>query len=229
MSDKKNVQGMESDEIVIAKAKDFWTRYSRPLLITCAAVIVLGGGWLAYKYLVKEPKEGKASEAMYKAEEYYRMDSVSLALNGDGQSLGFLKVISKYGGTKAANMAHYYAGSCYIKLGDNEKALKQLKDFSTDAKQVQARAYKLMGDAAADLGKNSDALSYYKKAAREFEEDKTSSAESLFMAAYFAARVTKDSKEAIELFKELKEKYPQTQQGFEADSYLAQLGVYNVN
>ena len=45
----------------------------------------------------------------------------------------------------------------------------------------------------------------------------------------FADRVLKNKEEAIELFKELKEKYPKTQQGFEADNYLAQLGVYKVN
>ena len=73
------------------------------------------------------------------------------------------------------------------------------------------------------------ALTYYKKAARHFEEDRNESAEALFMAAYLADRVIKNEKEAIELYKELKEKYPNTQQGFEADNYLAQRGVYNVN
>jgi hypothetical protein len=37
----------------------------------------------------------------------------------------------------------------------------------------------------------------------------------------------KNNKEALDLFKELKEKYPRTEKGFEADKYLAQLGVYN--
>ena len=49
------------------------------------------------------------------------------------------------------------------------------------------------------------------------------------MADYLADRVMKNQKEAIELYKELKEKFPTTQQGFEADNYLAQLGVYNVD
>mgnify|MGYP006780761959 CR=1 FL=1 len=72
-------------------------------------------------------------------------------------------------------------------------------------------------------------MSYYKKAAAHFEKDEASSAEYLFSAAYFADRVMKDSKEAIALYKELKEKFPKTQQASEADSYLAQLGVYNTN
>jgi tetratricopeptide (TPR) repeat protein len=229
MADKKNVQDLEGGEVAIAKAKDFWTRYNKPILIVCAAVILLGGGWLVYKNFVQAPNEKKASEAMFMAEEYFRMDSVNLALNGDGQHQGFLRIISKYGSTDAGNMANYYAGACFLKLGDNDKAIKHLKKFSTKAKQVQARAYKLLGDAYADKGTFADALNYYKKSAHHFEEDKTASAEALFMAAYLADRAMKNPKEAIELYKELKEKFPQTQQGFEVDNYLAQLGVYNVN
>ena len=85
------------------------------------------------------------------------------------------------------------------------------------------------GISYADLGKNSDALSSYKKAARHFEDDQLNSAEYLWYAAYFADRVMKDQKQAIDIYKEIKEKYPKTQQAFDADNYLAQLGVYNVN
>ena len=86
-----------------------------------------------------------------------------------------------------------------------------------------------MGDAYADQGNASEALTYYKKAARHFEKDDANSAEALFLAAYLADRVLKNQKEAIDLYKELKEKFPRTTQGIEADTYLAQLGVYNVN
>ena len=229
MAETKPVQEVQTGEEVIIKAKDFWAKYSKLILGVGTALILIVGGFFVYKNFFQKPKEEKAAEAMFKAEDYYRKDSVNLALNGDGQSLGFLKIISRYGGTDAANLAHFYAGSCYIKLDDNANAIKHLKDFSTDAKQIQQRAYKLLGDASADLGKNADALDYYKKAARHFEEDEVNSAEALFMAAYFADRVLKNQKEAIDLFKELKEKFPKTQQGFEADNYLAQLGVYNVN
>ena len=111
MSDKKIVTG-DSGEVVIAKAKDFWTRNSKAIMIVCGAIILLAGGWLVYKNYVKEPKNIKASEAMYKAEEYYRMDSCNLALNGDGQHMGFIRIISRYSGTDAANLAHFYAGTC---------------------------------------------------------------------------------------------------------------------
>ncbi len=226
MSEKKQVTNLEGGEAVIAKAKDFWNKYSKPLTIVAAIIILAIGGWYAYQNFVAGPKEEKAKDALFRAEEYYRTDSIQKALNGDGQSWGFLKVIEKYGSTKAGNLARYYAGSCYIKLDENEKAVAQLKKFSTSSKPVQARAYKLLGDAYADLGKNADALSNYKKAARHFTDDEANSAEYLFVAAYFADKVVKDSKEAISLYKEIKEKYPRSQQAFDADNYLGQLGVY---
>jgi LPXTG-motif cell wall-anchored protein len=227
MAETKQVHHPRTENVeVVDRAKDFWSQNNRIITIVGLAVILLGGGWLAYKKLVKEPQEQKAAEAIFKAEEFFKMDSLQAALNGDAMTPGFLKVADKYSGTKAGNLAHYYAGAIYLQLGDAAKAADHLDDFETDAPQIQARAYKLLGDALADQGKNSDALSNYKKAAHHFEEDDANSSDYLFMAAYFADRVVKDQKQAIELFKELKEKYPKTEKGFEADKYLAQLGVY---
>lgn len=226
MAEVKQPRHNAESDIVVERAKDFWSRYNRPVLLLCAAIIVVGGGYLAYKYLVKAPKEKKAAEAIFKAEEYYRMDSLKLALNGDGQYPGFEKVISQYGGTDAGNLAKFYAGASYLKLGDLNKAVKYLKEFSSSADQVSARAYKLLADAYADQGKNADALSNYKKAAHQFETDEQSSAEYLFLAAYFADRVMNDKKAAIDLYKELKKNYSQTQYAAEADKFLAQAGVY---
>jgi predicted negative regulator of RcsB-dependent stress response len=229
MAEKNTAPVAEDNEVVIVKAKDFWTRNGKIISGVLVAVILLIGGYFGYKNFIQKPKEEKSANDMFKAESYFRMDSVKLALNGDGQNPGFLRIIDKYSGTDAANLASFYAGSCYIKLDDNQNAVKYLKKFSTDSKQVQARAYKLLGDAYADLGNSKEALDYYKKAAHHFEADETASAEALFLAAYLADRVIKDQKQAIELYKELKEKYPRTQQGNQADNYLAQLGVYNVN
>jgi tetratricopeptide (TPR) repeat protein len=229
MAEKKQVQDSEKGEVIIAQAKDFWTRNSKWILGIGTILLLAVGGWFFYKSYVVKPKEEKAAELMWKAEEYYRIDSSRLALNGDGQNPGFLNIISKYSGTEAANLASFYAGVSYIKLNDNQNAVKYLKKFESDAKQIQQRAYKLLGDAYGDLGQNKDALEYYKKAAHHFEADRQSSAEALAMAAYFAEKMVKDQKEAIALYTEIKKKFPNTREGVEADKYLARLGVYNVN
>ncbi len=228
MAEVKHARNRTEEDVVVERAKDFWTKYSRPLMIAAGAIILLGGGWLVYKYFIKAPKEAKASEAIWRAQQNFELDSLQKALAGDGQAAGFEKVASQYSGTDAGNLAHFYAGAAALKTGDNNKAVKHLKDFSTDAKQIQARAYKLLGDAYANLGKTSDALSNYKKAGHEFEKDKNLSAQYLFLAAFYADRVANDKKEATEIYKELVKNYPGTAQGTDAQRYLAQLGVYDI-
>lgn len=226
---KHQVRHKSENEEIIERAKDFWAKYGKITTIIALAVIVLGGGYLVYKYMVVQPKEQKAEEAIWHAQDYFAQDSLDKALKGDGQSAGFEKIASQYKGSEAGELANYYVGVIALKQGDNNKAIKYLKAFSTNAHQIQARAYKLLGDAYANAGKNADALSSYKKAAHEFEKDKLNSSDYLMMAAYFADKVMNDKKQAEELYKEIKQKYPNTQAGDEAEKYLAQLGVYNVD
>ncbi len=221
---EKNV--MSSDEEIIAKAQDFWTRYQKQILIVVGVIVLVVGGWFGYKNFIQGPKTEKAVDAMYKAEEYYRMDSLQKALNGDGINWGFTRVIKEYGGTDAGNLAQFYAGDCYLRTGDFNNAVKHLKEFSTSEKQLQARAYKLLGDAYSELGKNEDAIESYKKAAHHFTDDQHNSAEYLFFAASLAEKSGKNN-EAIELYKEVRDKFPGTVAANESDKYLAKLGVYN--
>jgi tetratricopeptide (TPR) repeat protein len=224
MAEKKKVT-TDGDEI-IAKAQDFWTRYQKQITIVLAVLVLGIGGWWAYKNYVVKPKAEKAIDAMFKAEDYYRKDSLQKALNGDGINWGFVRVIKEYGGTKAGNLARLYAGDCYLRTGDFNNAVKQLKEYSGSAKQFQARAYKLLGDAYSELNKNDDAISNYKKAANHFTDDRYNSAEALFFAAALSEKTGKN-KEAIAFYKEVKEKYPETPFANEADKFLAKLGVYN--
>jgi tetratricopeptide (TPR) repeat protein len=225
----------DPNQLVVERAKDFWTRFNKPLMIVCAIIILVAGGYMGYKKFYTQPKEEKAADALFKAEGYHRNaltspnpDSlIKLALNGDGANVGFLRIMSKYKGTDAADLAQLYAGESYLLLNDNASAVKYLKDFSTSSKFFQARAYKLLADAYADQGKLKEALDNYKKAAHHFKEDTENSSEALFLAAYLAETKMNNKKEAIELFKELKQDFPNTQRGSDADKYLARLGVYS--
>lgn len=228
MAEVKSARPVTTDnDAVIERAKDFWGRSGKTISIVLGVLIVLVGGYFIYKNFISGPKEKKASEAIFRAQEYFAQDSLDKALNGDGQFLGFEKIIGQYSGTKAGDLAKFYAGAIYLKKGSFDKAVKYLKDFSTDAPQVKARAEKLLGDAYAEQGKNKDAVDEYKKAAHTFEDDDAASSEALFLAAYLSDKVLKDKNGAIELYKEVKTKYPQTQWGFESDKYLAQNGVYD--
>lgn len=209
---------------VLVKAQNTWNTFKKPIIIIVAAIVIIGGGWYAYQEYVMKPKEEKAAEALFKAEQYFAIDSSRLVLNGDGLSKGVLYVISNFSGTKAANLAHYYAGISYLKLGEFDNAVKHLKDFSTDAKQIQLLAYGCLGDAYAELKKYDDAVSAYKKAAGTFEKDENNSSEFLFRAALLLETTGKTS-DALSLYKELKAKYPKTDKGFQADKYIYRLSI----
>lgn len=218
---KKTEVTAEND--MITRAGSFWERNGKKVLIGAGIVLLALIGFVAYRELVQAPNKEKASEAMFRAQDYYNQDSVRLALNGDNVNPGFLKIISRYSGTPAANLAHFYAGSCYLKLGDFKNAVKYLEDFSTDSKQVQARAYALIGDAYGEQGKKEEAAKQYEKAGKYFEEDDYNSPEYLFRAGYLYESMGKN-KEAIEMYSLIKNKYPRTERGGEIDKYLARLG-----
>ena len=212
---------------VIEKAKGFWEKNSKSILYASVAIIVLIGGYLGYKYMVQIPNETKAQEEIFKAEMNFRKDSIALALNGTVNTPGFLKVINKYGGTKSGNLAKLYAGECYLQLGDFKNAAKYLEDFNGHgAKQVEARVAGMLGDAYSELKQNDKAVEQYKKSASLFPEDANMASEYLFRAGLLLEMNGK-SKEAIEVYKQLKDKFPRTEKGFGVDKYLARLGDTN--
>lgn len=206
------------------KVQGAWEKYQKPFLIVLAVIVLGGGSWYGYNQFILKPKEDKAAEALFKAQQYFSMDSSNLVLNGDGQNKGVLSIINSYSGTKAANLAHYYAGISYLKMGDFNNAVKHLKDFSTSAKQIQLVAYGSLGDAYSELNKKEEAIDNYKKAATTFPADESNSAEYLYRAALLQESTGK-TKEALESFKELKDKFPRTEKGFQADKYINRLSI----
>jgi TolA-binding protein len=225
MSDKnKKVAEQEHDAQVILKARDFWSRNSKMITIVASTVILLAGGWYGYMKFIQEPQEKKAAEAMSRAEAYYGKDSLDLALNGDGANAGFIKIIKNYSGTKAANLAHYYAGSIYLRKDDFNNTVKYLKDFSTSSTLIQSIAWKMLGDAYMSLDKKSEGAEYYLKAGKHNAKDEYISSECLFLAG-LAYETLGKSKEAGEAYLIIKEKYPKSEKGAQVDKYLARVGV----
>lgn len=239
MADKATAEIIESADIV-TKAKGFWAKYSKKIIIVGTAIIVLGGGYLGYNYMVQVPNEKKASEMIFAAEKMFgkmagesafNAESVNLVLNGDKATTmpGILKVISNYGGTAAGNRAQYIAGACYLHIKQYDKAIKHLKEFdANDALQIEGKAYLMIGHAYAELKKTSDALNYYIKAANTDEKDEGMSSEAFFIAGSYAESIGKNE-EAISLFKKLKERFPASGRVTSGDTekHLARLGVTN--
>lgn len=130
--------------------------------ILVVGILLIAG--ILYFQIDKQNKNKKAQAEMFQAVYYFEQDSTELALNGDGSNVGFLRIVDRYSGTDAANLAHFYIGSIYMSSGQFQKAIDHLKKFSAGDYFVQARAYSLLGDAYLELGNTKDAISSYKKA-----------------------------------------------------------------
>ena len=214
-----------TEERVVHQTQQFWSKNSQLIFYVVIGIVVLVGGFFIYRNYFKLPAEEKAYDAIWKAQSLFRVDSFRLALNGDGSrdNPGFLKVISRNSGTKAANLAKFYAGSCYLQLGDYNNAIKYLEDFSTDQEEVKLRTYGLLGDAYSELGKNEKAIDNYKKAATVFEKDEANSSEYLYRLAQLYDKLGR-TKDAVATFESLREKFPLSNRAGEAEKYLAKLG-----
>jgi tetratricopeptide (TPR) repeat protein len=204
--------------------ENFFKKNQKSLTYALVAAIVLIGGFFGYTELYQKPREAKAADAMFMAEKYFANDSSNFVLNGDGQSKGVIYIIKEFSGTKAANLAKYYAGVSYFRMNDFNKSIEYLKDFSTDAKQIQAVAYGTLGDAYASLNKVDEAVSHYKKAGEYFPEDEAISSEYLFRAAAYL-ELNNKTDEAIELYTKIKNEYPKSEKGFMADKYINRLKI----
>lgn len=120
-----------------------------------------------------KPLEKEAQIDMYMAELYFQKDSFNLALNGDGQYLGFIDVADEYGWTKVGKLANYYAGLCYLNLGEFENSIEYLEDFSSDDIVLSTLALGCIGDAYMELGDVDNALNSYKDATANSENEFT--------------------------------------------------------
>ena len=218
---------------IVERAKGFWAKFSKPIIYVGSAFILLVGGWLAYKNLLLAPKVEKSADVIFPAEHLFdkmtqsgfNKDSINIVLNGGaGVATGVLKIASTYSGTPAGNRANFIAGACYLHSKDFNNAIKYLKEFSTNATQIQTAAFSMMGDAYAELKKNDEALSHYKKAASVNKKDEFMSSESLYKAASFADAIG-NTKEAIDLYQQTKEEFPKNTHNADIDKSLARLGI----
>lgn len=229
MASKKTFKRQNAGEEITEinrNTTNFLNKNQKLLTYVVAGLVILVGGFFAYKYMIQEPKEAKAEEAIYTAEQYFRADSFNLALNGDGQKSGMLKVISKYGGTKAANLAHYYAGACYLNLEQPKEAIAQLEKFDGKGTELENIKFGLMGDAYTMQNDDKKALSYYEKA---YNIKNTLIAPKYLRHASLINYKLGNMKEATALEKKIRDEYPGSMEARDAEKYMALFGEVNVD
>ncbi|MGY6559085.1 MAG: tetratricopeptide repeat protein [Nitritalea sp.] len=188
----------------LSRGEDFVKKNSKIFGGIIAAVILLMAGIL-YFQIDKQNKNKKAQAEMFQAVYYFEQDQTDLALAGDGDAKGFLDIIKQYGGTDAANLAHYYVGSIYMSESKYSDAVDYLKKFTANDYFVQAQAFALLGDAYLELNNTKEAISFYKKAANH-RENKFFTPKYLLKLA-IAQEAAGELNAAIGTLTEIEEKY----------------------
>lgn len=216
---EQEVLHQEKLQETVSKTEQFFKENKTILIGLAAAVIVIGFGSLAYSQWVLKPKQAEAMEQMFPAEASFSAQAYELALNGDGNTLGFKDILDEYG-TKAGKATYLYAGICELQLGHFEEAIEYLKKYNGKDKILSARALACIGDAYVGLEDYTTATAYFEKAA-----DKSAN---VFSAAYLlkagiAYEALGQNDKALACYNTIKDKYPQSVEGYDIDKYISRL------
>ena len=220
MANVNEQQGALNVEETLNKSEAFFLKYKKAIIYGVLAVIVVIAGVIVYKQYVSAPREDKASTALAKGQEYFQQDLYEKALNGDGAGYaGFVKVASDYSSTEAGNLANLYAGLCYAGLGKWNEAAKYLEEFDTkDDQMISPAAEGALGNAYAHLNQLDKAVSHLKNAAKN--ADNNSLSPTFLIRAGEILESQGKAAEALELYKEIKEKYVYSMQYQTIDKYI---------
>jgi tetratricopeptide (TPR) repeat protein len=157
---------------------------------------------------------------MWMAQVQFEKDSFNLALDNPGGGYsGFLQIISDYKGTKAANLANYYAGVSYLNMGNFDAALSFLSDFKPSGIVGPVMKHGALGDTYSELNQMDKAMEQYKKA--------TEASENELLTPYYLKKMAmlhetqNEFDKALELYKRIKSKYPNSNESLSIDKYIA--------
>lgn len=215
----KKEDNLEVVEHALTSTEHFIEQNQKSITITVLVIVAIVGIFLGYKRLIVSPQEKEAQSQMFAAEQYFEKDSFNLALNGDGNYLGFLDIIDQYKITRSAKLARYYCGISYLKLGQFQEAIDQLKKFKLKDEMVSPISKGAIGDAYCELGKTDEAVSYYLKAARMKPNSFVTPI--YLMKAGELLENTKNFNKAIPLYKEIQTDYPESNEGRRIEKYIA--------
>ena len=218
---KKKDEPVENIEQALTKTEQFIERNQKLLLYSLVGLIVVVlGYWFYSNYRSKRNDE--AFEQMFKAEQSFQQDSFYNALHGIEGYPGFLQIIEDYKGTKAANMAYYYAGLSLMYLNSYDSAIIYLKKFDTDDPILNTEKYGTIADAYVQMQDYENAIKYYKKATdKDYSNDLTTPVYLKKLGLVYE-ELGKD-KEALEVYNKIYKDYPLSQEARQIQKYISRV------
>lgn len=203
---------------IIVRSEEFIKKNEKTLIVAVCAVLVVVLAIFGLRRWYFQPREERASAEMYAAEQWFAQGEFQKALDGDDTYRGFGNVASSFKGTKAANLARYYAGICNLQLGNYGEAINWLKKYNGRDTFTRPMAQVALGDAYIENGDTKAAAEAYAKAA-SMENNFVTTPTALFKAG-MAYLMLNDNKKALANFKQIKN-YPESSEYAEVDKYIA--------
>lgn len=219
----KTEEQLAAVEETLSRTEQWIEGNSKTLSTAVFAIIGVIALYLGYGKFYVEPLNEEAHAEMFMAEKYFEIDSFNLALNGDGQYLGFIDVADDYSGTTAGNLANYYAGICYLNLGNNENAIDFLSSFNANDEIISSIAFGGIGDAYMNLGDSNKAISFYEKAAKN--SDNKFTAPIYLKKAALVHENNGNYSDALEHYETIKANYSETQEANDIDKYITRASL----
>jgi len=215
----KHQDPMVAVEDTLTRTELYIEQNRTKLLAVLAGIVVVVGGFFAYRQFVVKPREMEAQAAIFRAQILFEKDSFNLALNGKDKAEGFLSIIDSYRGTDAANAAHYYAGACYLNLGKFQEAIDQLDQYDGSSVMTSSMALGMKGDALMELGKTDEAIEQYTKAAGKNENNFSSPY--YLMKAGMAYEIKGDYTKALEAYNKIRKDFYTSNESRDVEKYIA--------
>ena len=222
----KNVNNPKEEKIetvgeAVSRTEVFFKKNGKLIGYIGAGLVVVAAIIVLVIQFYSKPLKDEAVSQTFVAEQYFRAEDYDKALNGDGNSLGFIQIINEYG-AKAGKAVYLYAGICELQLGNAAEAVGYLSKYSSKDPVLAARALACTADAYSMLEDYENALKYYLQAA--------GTADNIFTASYLlkAGIICEElgrNDEALAHYRVIKDKYPQTYEGFEIDKYITRIEV----
>ena len=222
---KNQEDQLKTIEESLTKAEMYVEKNKNNLMVIVLAIAVGFSAFFAYDRFYVQPNEENAATEMYMAEKNFELGKYQEALDGDEQFAGLLEIIESYGGTSSGNLAEYYAGLSYLKLGDAEAAIDHLDNFSSDDEMLAPIAKGAIGDAFSELGQNEEALNYYITAAEMRTNDFTTPV--FLMKAANAAYSLENKKQALSLYTRIQDEFASSREGRNIGKYIARITAAN--
>jgi tetratricopeptide (TPR) repeat protein len=217
----KDIKNEKAEAVAeaVSKTEKFFTENGKLIAGLAAGVVVVAIAVFCWFKFAYQPAVVEAQGQMALAEQNFIAADYEVALNGDGNVLGFNQIMEEYG-AKAGKAVYFYAGVCELQLGNFEAAIKALEKYNGKDAILAARATACIGDAYVGLENYAKALGYFQKAA--------ATADNMFAAGYLlkAGQVAEklgENAKALGFYETIKDSYPQSMEAYEIDKYIARI------